>query len=197
MTRRVAIVAVVIVLLIAAAVAAGFASCATTTYDWIGGLPEAEVRLRVLGPDGQPLKGATLYIYDGRTGQAAWTDVVLNFGPGLVSDEEGRITLVTNPSRYGGRGWYLFWFIPMGDRGPDYQCEIRADGFESLRFDVWRLFDAPYTSYDDIPKTTRRLYGREIELPLYEHTFTLTPSEDREPSSAGPGAKADREGSCE
>jgi hypothetical protein len=69
--------------------------------------------------------------------------------------------------------WQLFWVIPMGAQSPQYDCEIAAEGFKRLKFSVQRLFDSPHKFYEDFPKPKLKVGDKEIELPVYEHTFTV------------------------
>jgi hypothetical protein len=75
--------------------------------------------------------------------------------------------------QFGGFGWLLFWVIPMGAKAPQYDCEITAEGFKPLTFQVDRLFEMPHQSYENFPKSKRTIDGKEVELPVYEHSFTL------------------------
>ena len=75
--------------------------------------------------------------------------------------------------QFGGQGWELFWVIQIRDYGPRYDCEITAEGFKPLKFEVWRLFKSPYKSHEDFPRTKLKVDGEEVEVPIYEHTFTL------------------------
>ena len=96
-------------------------------------------------------------------------------GQALVSDESGRITALRRHGglEFGGHAWQLFWVISMGAEAPQYDCEITAEGYKPLCFQIWRLFESPHKFYEDFPKTKRTVEGEEIELPIYEHAFTL------------------------
>jgi hypothetical protein len=47
------------------------------------------------------------------------------------------------------------------------------EGFKPLKFPVWRLFESPHRYYEDFPKTKLEVNGKQVEVPIYEHTFTL------------------------
>lgn len=96
-------------------------------------------------------------------------------GQELVSNDDGRVTALRKQGglQFGGLAWRLFWVIPMGAKAPEYDCEITADGFKPLKFPVWRLFESPHQYYEEFPKTNLRVEGEEVELSIYEHTFTL------------------------
>jgi hypothetical protein len=151
-----------------------------TTYcmRW-GGFPSGEFRLNVRDGSGQPVKGAIMHVYRGGTRDLAYKYPLDNYLPGreLVSDDSGRVTAIRKYGglQFGGEGWALFWVIPMGVKAPTFDCEITAEGFKPLKFSVRRLFESPYQFYEDFPKTKLEVDGEEIELPIYEHTFTLEP----------------------
>ncbi len=153
------------------------ASYLTTCVIWDGGFPSGEFRLNVRDPQGQPVKGAVLRVYHGGTRDPAFEYPLDNHmaGRDLVSDDNGRITAIRKRDglQFGGKAWQLFWVIPMGAKAPEYDCEITAQGFKPLTFRVWRLFESPYTYYEDFPKTRLMVDGEEIELKIYEHSFTM------------------------
>ena len=70
-------------------------------------------------------------------------------------------------------GWRLFWFIPVGHHSR-YDCVLKANGFETLTFDVCRLFENPYDRYEDFPKAHVMFRGELLrELPVREISMTL------------------------
>ena len=164
-------------ILVAVVGSLALASSLTTSIIWDGGFPAGEFRLNVRDREGQPVKGAVLRVYRGGTRDLAFEYPLDNHvaGRDLVSDENGRITAIRKRGglQFGGHAWQLFWVIPMGAKAPEYDCEITAEGFKPLKFRVWRLFESPHKYYDDFPKTTLKVDGEEIELKIYEHTFTL------------------------
>lgn len=160
--------------------AAGFlalASYMTTSIIWDGGFPSGEFRVNVRDPEGRPVRGAVLRVYHGRTRDLAAGYPLDNHRTGqeLVSDDSGRITTIRKHGglQFGGHAWRLFWVIPMGAEAPEYECEITAEGFRPLKFSVWKLFESPHRSYEDFPKTKLEVEGKEVEVKIYEHTFTL------------------------
>jgi hypothetical protein len=164
-------------ILVAVVALLALASYLTTSIIWDGGFPSGEIRLNVRDPEGQAVKGAVLLVYRAGTRDLAFEYPLDNHvaGRDLVSDEKGRITAIRKRGglQFGGHAWQLFWVIPMGAKAPEYDCEVMAEGFKPLKFQVWRLFDSPHKTYEDFPKTKLKLDGEEIELPIYEHTFTL------------------------
>lgn len=154
------------------------ASYLTTGIRWVGGFPQGEFRITVRDPVGKPVEGAVLRVYHGGTRKLAFKNPLDNhlIGSELVSDEDGRITAIRESGRhqFGGDAWQLFWLIPMGAKSPKYDCEITAEGFKPFRFRLNRLFETPHVSYEEFPKTKLTADGREIELPVYQHSFTLT-----------------------
>lgn len=153
------------------------ASYFTTGMFWDGGFPQGEFRVDLKDADGKPVQGAILRVYHGGTRTLAFQYPLDNHvaGKDLASDEQGRITAVREQGglQFGGFAWLLFWVIPMGAKAPQYDCAITADGFKPLSFQIDRLFEMPYQSYEDFPKSKQTVDGKEIELPIYQHTFTL------------------------
>jgi len=153
------------------------ASYFTTSIIWDGGFPSGEFRLDIRNPEGLPVKGAVLRIFHGGTRDLAFKYPLDNHlaDQELISDEKGRITGIREHGglQFGGHAWQLFWIIPIGAKGPQYDCEITADGYQPLKFPVRRLFESPHMYYEDFPKATLKVKGKEIELPVYAHTFTL------------------------
>jgi hypothetical protein len=153
------------------------ASFLTTSIIWDGGFPSGEFRLNLRDPEGKPVKGAVLCVYRGGTRDLAFEYPLDNHvaAQELVSDESGRITAIRKRGglQFGGHAWLLFWVIPMGAKAPEYDCEITAQGFKPVKFRVWKLFESPHKYYEDFPKTKVKVDGKEFELPIYEHAFTL------------------------
>ena len=74
---------------------------------------------------------------------------------------------------FGTHYWRLFWLIPLEKTiGYKFNCEIRAEGFKTSRFDALRLQESPQDFYD-IPRTRVEVNGEERELLVFEHTFIL------------------------
>jgi hypothetical protein len=176
MTRRSAVVWCIGLVAFAA-----LASYLTTSHTWAGGFPSGEFRLKVVDPDGRPVPGAVLRVFRGGTTTPAFGYPLENHlaGQDLVGDDGGVVTAFRTQGgiQFGGTGWVLFWVIPVGDHvgdhGPRYDCEITAAGFRPLRFPLVRLFQSPFQTYDQFPKTTRRVSDEDFELKVYENTFTL------------------------
>ncbi len=153
------------------------ASHLTTSIMWDGGFPSGEFRVLVRDPENNPVRGAVLRVYHGRTRDLAFEYPLDNHvtEQGLVSDDSGRIIAIRTYGglQFGGHAWRLFWLIPMGAKSPRFDCEITAEGFTTLRFPVQRLFESPHRYYDDFPKTTLEENGEQVELPVYTHAFNL------------------------
>jgi hypothetical protein len=148
-------------------------SCASTQFHADGGFPPAELHIHVVDGQGQAIREAVLHVYRSGSRQATSEYPIYEAEP--TSDEQGRLTChqIHTGFQWGGRGCYLFWCIRTGPTAPQYDCEITAAGYRPLRFDIWRLFESPHHFYEDLPKSTFRVEGREVELPVYEHEFTL------------------------
>ena len=156
----------------------GVASYFGTLRNWDGGFPAGEFRVNVQGPDGKPIEGAALRIYHGGTRDLAFNYPLDNHvdGKGIISDENGRITAIRREGglQFGGNKRYLFWMMEIKDKGPpQYDGEITAEGFQPLKFRINELFKSPHRFYEEFPKTQRDVDGNKIELPNYEHAYTL------------------------
>lgn len=133
--------------------------------------------MNVFDPDGAPVQGATLRVYHGGTTNPAFGYPLYNHrkADDLVSDTKGRITPIRlgGGCQFGGFSWRLFWVVPMGARAPKFDCEISAEGYTPLTFPVQRLFRTPHRYYDDFGKSKITIEDVEVELPVYENTFTM------------------------
>lgn len=164
----------------AAVVAVGrlaLASYMTTSIIWDGGFPSGEFHVNVRDPEGKPVRGGILRVYRGGTRDLASGYPLDNHvaGQELVSDDSGRIKAIRKDGglQFGGHAWQLFWVIPMGAKAPKYDCEITAEGFKLLKFRLWRLFESRHRYHEEFLKTKLEVDGKQIEVPIYEHTFTL------------------------
>src|SRR5262249_23479764 len=130
---------------------------------------KAEIQLRVRGPSGQPVPGATFQVYRAGTREPMLGQFfqVPAQGGLPTTDENGRMTLVSKGYRTGGFRWWLFWTIPMGEHGRDDDCELTAPGYPPLRFGMSRLFQSPHRYWEDFPKSP------QTGLQLYQQEFTL------------------------
>lgn len=153
------------------------ASFLTTHILWVGCFPSGEFHISVLDPEGKPVIGAILHVFQGSTRELASSYPLDNhiIGQDLVSDENGRIIAIRKPDGklFHGNAWSLFWLIPMGTTAPKYDCEIMADGFKPFKFPLRRLFESPHRNVEEIPKTKLDVEGEQVEVSIYKHTFTL------------------------
>ncbi len=166
-----------LVKIVTAAGLLALASYLTTSVIWDGGFPSGEFRIHVRDSQGKPVPSAALRVYHGGSRKLTSGYPLDNHvtGQDLVSGDDGQITTVRKRGgiQFGGHAWRLFWIIPMGAKVPDYDCEITADGFHPLKFPVQRLFKSEHRFYEEFPKTKLRVGDKEIELKVYEQTFTL------------------------
>jgi|ERR1043165_5204122 hypothetical protein len=165
-----------VLLLIGVVVFLGIASYFTTSMDWLGAFPEGECRLNIRNVDGARVKGAVLRLYRGETNEPAYKQPILNYVPDkeLSSDENGRIVAYTGYSgKFGGHSWKLFWLIPMGDKGPEYNCELSAAGYKPAKFSIHQLWKTRNQFREDFHITKETFDNRELEFLVYENTFTL------------------------
>jgi hypothetical protein len=165
-------------IIVAIVLALAALSYMTTGVVWDGGFPSGEIRISVRDSIGQPVPNAALHVYRGGTRQLAFGYPISNHteSSDVVSDESGRIIAMQERDglQFGGHRWELFWIIPMGKRsGPKFDCELSAPGYQTATFEIWRLFQSPYTMYEEFPKTKRVINGKEQELKVYDQTFTL------------------------
>jgi hypothetical protein len=136
------------------------ASYLTTGIFWDGGFPSGEFRLNIQDANGRPVRGALLRVYHTDSRDLAYGYPLDNHvsGRDLVSDESGRITAIRKNSglQFGGASWRLFWVILMGEKAPQYDCEISADNFASLKFPWHRLLsDRDDRTNAQCPEMTR------------------------------------------
>lgn len=155
-----------------------WASYVTTGRYWDSGYKQGEYRIHVRGPDGKPIPGAALQVYEGGTKTPAYEYPFSNHSPAapLVADGSGRITAIQRMSglQFGSYAWDLFWVIPLGATWPQYDCEFTAPGFKPFVVEVSKLFDDAQPS-DDGERMRIRFREREVELRIFEYTAHLKP----------------------
>jgi hypothetical protein len=160
-----------------------YASHFTTNHNWDGGFPRGEFRIDVRDPEGKPVPGAVLRCTRRDTGERVPGFLFDNRASEQepVSDATSRIVAVqpSGPILFGGEAWWLFWVIPMGaHERPKFDYHITATGFKPLKFPLEQLYEPPFRDRNKLPTTkiVRNDFGTEteIELPVSEHTFTLS-----------------------
>ncbi len=149
-------------------------SYVTTIVFWHGGWPAGAVVVNLRDAKEQPVKGAVLRVYKERTMTLARSPLAPMSGEELHSDDKGSITMrIKGGAPFGGKGWELFWLIPMGDKAPQFDCVITAEGYKPLKFSIWQLFESPDKSHQDLPKAVFMMDGKTVELRIYTHSFVL------------------------
>ncbi|MBK9924550.1 MAG: hypothetical protein IPP66_04585 [Anaerolineales bacterium] len=154
-----------------------FASYITTAVFWDGAFPSGEYHLQILNEAGDPVKGATLNIYQGKTLAFEYPfDNYLSENT-LISNDEGEIVLTHLPRglEFGGSGWDLFWIIPIRMGGPKFTCQIDAEGYKTYRFSSQQIFDTAYEAYnnDSVPRKTIQINGNEVKIMILEKMIML------------------------
>jgi hypothetical protein len=148
------------------------ASYFTTGRFWTGGFLDGEFRLTVVDGAGEPIRGAVFHISN--SGNRRHDDLIpfngKQQGNTWKTDDDGKIVLIQPKlQKYGGFSWSLFWVIPMGAEAARFECELGADGYQTIRFPIWRLYESPHVMREDFPMSKRG-------LPIREHRFTLKKS---------------------
>ena len=141
---------------------------------WDGAFPSGEYHLRILNQSGEPIDGAILNIYQGKSQAFEYPFDNYLSENGLVSNEMGEIVITHAPRglEFGGSGWLLFWVIPINMGSPKFSCEITASGYKPLRFSVRQVFETSYNN-SNAPKKTVQINGNEVELRVFEQTVIL------------------------
>ena len=104
-----------------------------TSYHWDGGFEQVQYRFTLRDHAGRALEGAELRVTD-NTGTPSPGYPISDFLPAnpLLSDANGQIVChhVRLGPEFGGRGYRLFWIIPMGEVAPDFRCQFLLHGQE-------------------------------------------------------------------
>jgi hypothetical protein len=152
------------------------ASYLTTTTSWSTDFASGEFRLNIQEANGKPIKGAYLRIYHAGSDRLAFGFPLDNHveGRDLVSDENGQVTAFRADSAHrAGKAWTLFWVLPIGGEAPDYECEIGSGSHVPYRFAFDLLFKTPMTALSDLPRTRLNVDGRQVDVPVFERSFSL------------------------
>ena len=169
------LVAAVLFVMIMGCVA--FASFRTTFGLWDGMFPSGEYHLRIQDESGMPVQGAILQVFEGGTKNAAFEYPIDNYVSvgNLISDEHGVIVALHKPSgfEFGGSCWNVFWIFPICSGGPEYDFQISADGYETIKFSTKDLFEPAYHDRSSGNTTVRLERGENVQIPIYELVFTL------------------------
>ena len=154
-----------------------FASFRTTFGLWDGMFPSGEYRLRIQAENGMPVQGAILQVFEGGTKNAAFEYPIDNYVSvgNLISDEHGVIVALHTPGgfEFGGTCWNAFWIFPVCSGGPEYDFQISADGYETIKFSTTDLFEPAYHDRSSGNTTVTLERGENVQIPIYELVFTL------------------------
>ncbi len=156
------------------------ASYVSTQVMWDGMFPSGEYHLLVQDQAGNPVEGAFLNIYAGKSAKHAFEYPFDNYlsENSLASNAKGEIVVTHLPRgfEFGGSGWHLFWVIPVNIGAPEFTCQISADGYKTLKFPDEQIFDEAYNAYkndENVPEKKVQINGREFTLAIYEQSVTL------------------------
>lgn len=166
--RKIVVAAIVLLLVTA------FASYFTTAVFWDGAFPSGEYHLQIVNQSGNPIKGATLNIYQGKNLAFEYPFDNYLSENSLVSNDKGEIVLTHLPRglEFGGSGWLLFWVIPINMSSPKFNCEVIATEYKPLRFSANEIFVIAYET-NNTQKKTVHINGYEVELEIFEKTIIL------------------------
>ena len=146
---------------------------------WHGGFPSGQIRLSIVDQNGKPVPGTVLRVFKKGTREPAYGSPFAEYTESNLptSDPSGEIVLLRAWGGYefGGRTWYLFWIIEMGDTVPKFDCELSHEGYQTLVIDLWEVFKSPYKSFEDAPKIEVTWDGEKLKVLVYENTFVLKP----------------------
>lgn len=149
----------------------------TTTGLWDGAFPPGEYHLKIENELGDPIEGASLSIFDGGTKNFAFEYPIDNFlsAGNLISNEQGIIIALHRPRgfEFGGSCLYILWIIPMCSGSPEFNGQISAEGYRTIKFSLQELFDLAYNESSIGTSFVLLENGEIAEMPIYEKTFTL------------------------
>jgi hypothetical protein len=173
--KIVGLVAAVLFVMIMGCVA--FASFRTTFGLWDGMFPSGEYHLKIQDKSGRPINGATLKVFEGGTKNVAFEYPIDNYlsEGGLVSNEQGVIVVLHKPRgfEFGGTCWNLYWVFAMCSDGPEFDFQISADGYETIKFSTTDFFEPAYHNRSSGNTTVTLERGENVQIQIYELVFTL------------------------
>lgn len=141
---------------------------------WEGNFPSGEFHLKIRNENGDPIPGAALNIWDGKTKNLSFYEPIYNYVSynSLISDEEGTIVALSlQDIGFGGTCWKQYWIYTVCSEGPTYDFAISTDGYKTLWFSTEELFAPAYNAMAlGTPLVTTDSVG---ELPVYELLFVL------------------------
>jgi hypothetical protein len=151
----------------------GLASYFTTSRDWDGGFPPAELRITILDKRGHPVPGAVLQVYHGGTQDRAISYPI--YEEHLRSDEQGHIVChqIVSGFQFGGHAWRLFWLIPIGAKAPRFDCVVSAIGYESKQLTFRELLNPIGKGGPNLPTTKVEINRELIEMRVVESIVIL------------------------
>lgn len=148
----------------------------TTTGMWDGAFPPGEYHLKIENEQGDPVEGARLSIFD-ETKNFAFEYPIDNYlsDGNLISDKQGIIVALHLPRgfEFGGSCFNILWVIPICSGSPEFDGQISADGYQSIRFSLQELFDLAYDEKSIGTTSVVLEIGETVELPIYEKIFIL------------------------
>lgn len=176
---------VVIILVVALLISLGIISAKTTESVQVGFYNLGEFHLDIRDEKGEPIEGAVLNVFDKNTKNFAFYFPVDNYQVenGLASNKEGTIIAIHIP--YGFEKGHvcrkMFWLYSIcSSYTPDFDFEVSADGYQSIKFNTNTLFYSPMydnqsNGHVDFPHPN--IKGVWVETPIYRLTFKLKKQE--------------------
>ena len=154
-----------------------FVSHHTTSIMWDGGFPFAQLKIRIVDENGNPIKNAELSVHRPADGKpATGYPIAEYYGTPLASDSAG--VIICHQTRtglqFGGHAWLLFWCIPMGAKAPQFDVHLDHPKYIRTSVPIRRLFEPQQEFYEDFPKTTIALHGIIEEIPVYEQRIVMS-----------------------
>ena len=148
----------------------------TSTFD--GFFPSGEFRFKITNNANEPLKGASLSIFEGGSQNSAFEYPIDNYSTerDLISDESGLIIAIHKPRGFefgGACQHFLIVFVLRCDETPKYYFVITADGYKTIRFSDEVIYDLARNR--DVIGTRKVTLenGQEEEIPVFELVYVL------------------------
>ena len=166
----------IVLALILLAVSRAMNSPGSPVSYWEGRFPSGEFHLKIRDENGDPIPGAALNVFDHKTQNLSFNDLIYNYGSynSLISDGEGTIVVWSiHDIGFGGTCWKRFWIYTVCSEGPQYDFAISAEGYKILWFSTEELFAPAYNDMEIGTAFATTVGGEVVELPVYELLFVL------------------------
>jgi hypothetical protein len=147
----------------------------TSTFD--GFFPSGEYHFNITNSENEPVKGASLKVYEGETQNPAFEYPIDNYhsDTDLFSDESGLIIAIHRPRgfEFGGSCQHFLIVFTRCDETPKYDFVITADGYKTVKFSDEVIYELDHIR--DAIGTSKVVLenGQEEEIPIFELVYVL------------------------